>query len=229
MSAYGGAGPRMLGVIWTLALIGTPMTILRGWAAGITQDGKPRWDFVYALVAAVFGLVTTVILTFECIYRIGNHVADVPLMFLPKALHMVWTGIATALVALTASKLAIVALLLHITAHKIQPRRRALLWTIALITVAINFVQMVLSLTQCTPFEHLWQRFDPGSCPRAKLANNYGYLQGSWSIFADFFLALYPASIAWTLQVSLKTKLCFCALMAVGIMYVCLDQVYKHD
>lgn len=44
--SYGGAGPFMMGVFWTEALIGTMLVILRAFYAR-TLAGKVRWDLIY--------------------------------------------------------------------------------------------------------------------------------------------------------------------------------------
>ncbi|GAM85278.1 hypothetical protein ANO11243_032820 [Dothideomycetidae sp. 11243] len=129
--------------------------------------------------------------------------------------------------AVTTAKLGIFALLLQVTTPA-QPGRRVLLWVFAVIYVMINVAQIGISLTQCSPTDKLWYKLLPGKCDRAILANNFGMFQGAAAVFTDLFLALYPTTIVWDLQISHRAKIGFCVLMAGGLMYVSLFNQFSN-
>lgn len=134
---------------------------------------------------------------------------------------MTWMGLILGLVAAAAAKLSIIALLLQVTT-KMQPIRRGLLWSVAVFICLVNIAQAAVSLTQCDPANKLWNKLEPGSCPRATFANNFGIFQGSVAVASDFFLALYPTTVVWDLKISRRAKFGFCGLMAGGLLYVSL-------
>lgn len=115
------------------------------------------------------------------------------------------------------SKLSIIALLLMVTT-KVQNRRRVALWAIGGLNIAVNAIQIIFIWVQCRPVSHTWDRASAGSCPYTDVANNYSYFQGVVSVSTDFFLAFYPMTVVWTLQLSKSTKWAFSILMAGGVL-----------
>ncbi|TKX25771.1 hypothetical protein C1H76_1917 [Elsinoe australis] len=97
-------------------------------------------------------------------------------------------------------------------------KRQYLLWGFGVWDAACGVVQIVLSLTQCTPIERLWNPTVAGACPRQLHAGNWSYFQGAIAVVSDPILALWPISIVWNLQTTFKVKLGFCALMAGGVL-----------
>lgn len=57
-------------------------------------------------------------------------------------------------------------------------KRQYLLWGFGVWDAACGVVQIVLSLTQCTPIERLWNPTVAGACPRQLHAGNWSYFQG---------------------------------------------------
>ncbi|KAF2148953.1 hypothetical protein K461DRAFT_55615 [Myriangium duriaei CBS 260.36] len=228
-STYGGAGPWMLGVTWTQATIAVILVALRAYAAR-THLGKMRWDFIFVTIGVAGGTTALSCLTVGSLHGIGMHINHLELTDLWIVLRFTWIGLMTGLVGITFAKLSIVALLLQITTP-VQPRRRALLWSIAILLVVVNAIQIPVSLTQCTPMPYLWDRSVPGgSCPRQTMANNYGYFQGAVAVLVDVVLALYPVTVIWSLSLSVRTKVAFCLLMAGGLMtYYSRRLVETHD
>ncbi|PNS14925.1 hypothetical protein CAC42_2154 [Sphaceloma murrayae] len=147
---------------------------------------------------------------------LGNDASKLTYTEVFEALKYTWITVFIGLVATTFAKFSVVALLLQVQGPNAKKRRMAL-WAIAGSFAVINVVQLALSTFQCNPPERLWYRYLPGSCPRGRIAGNWNYLQGSVGAFTDLLLALWPISIAWTLQTTLRVKVGFCALMAVGV------------
>lgn len=165
----------------------------------------------------VFGIICQICLIWATLNGVGNHLIKVPFPNLWQGLKFTWIGLMLGLPAVTFAKLAIVALLLQVTTA-VQPYRRILLWSVGGLVCLVNIVQMALSLTQCDPAPKLWYKLEPGSCPRAKLAQNFGNFQGAVAVGADLFLALYPTTVVWTLKISHRAKIGFCILMAGGLL-----------
>lgn len=128
-----------------------------------------------------------------------------------------WVSLTLGLISLTLCKLSIVALLLQLTPD-IKPKGRFFLWSIGVVNVLINTVQIVLIWLQCRPFPHVWDRAMAGTCNLEVVANDYSYFQGAVAVLTDLCLAIYPSVIVYKLQLSRSTKISFCILMAGGFM-----------
>ncbi|KAF2148955.1 hypothetical protein K461DRAFT_271542 [Myriangium duriaei CBS 260.36] len=216
-SAFGGQAPLMLGVTWTMATIATTLVILRGIFAR-THNRKLRWDLIWVVIGAIFGLACQVGITLQCLHGVGNHIVNVPIDDIWSALYLTFVGISVGLGGNTGAKLSIVALLLQITPKEIHNVRRIVLWTVGALVVTVNVVQIILLWTQCHPIAKLWDIILPGSCPGATPANNFSYFNGAVAVVTDVFLALYPTTMVWSLQLSHRTKIAFCVLMAGGLL-----------
>ena len=162
-------------------------------------------------LAAQIGLVVA------CLYGLGNDLENVGFNNLWVILKLTWVGLSVGINGATFGKLAIVALLLQITPSG-HSRRRALLYTVGATVAVVNCVQIPLILTQCTPFHHLWDRLSPGSCPRQVSTERFSLFQGAVAIVADIFLASYPVTVVWSLNMHKHVKIAFCALMAGGVL-----------
>ncbi|GAM87920.1 hypothetical protein ANO11243_059480 [Dothideomycetidae sp. 11243] len=218
-SAIGGKGPLVLIITWALTAISVIAVGLRGYAASHT-NGKWRWDFIWAVICAVFGLMGAICLTVAVQYGLGNHIKtliSLDVNDIWATIHWLWISIFLGLAATTFAKYSMIALMLQVqgpTAHK----RRIALYALGALFTIVNIIQIVLSYTQCRPISRLWDRELPGNCDGGAIASDWSILQGSIGAFADFVLALWPVGIAWNLQTTLKIKVMFCLLMGVGML-----------
>ncbi|KAF2149171.1 hypothetical protein K461DRAFT_323710 [Myriangium duriaei CBS 260.36] len=216
-SLYGGAGPLLLAVCWTEAVVATALVLLRACFAGTTKTGRVRWDFIFVAIGTAFGLASTALSTVAVLHGLGQHIEYVAFPNIWEMLKLTWFSIVAGLVAIVGCKIAIVALLLQVTPDH-EPARRKLLWCVGVLITLVSVVQIPISITQCDPISHLWERLQPGSCPRAGLAARFGYFQGAFAVTVDVFLALYPSTIIWSLNMSKRAKTAFCVLMAGGLV-----------
>ncbi|KAF2148574.1 hypothetical protein K461DRAFT_297978 [Myriangium duriaei CBS 260.36] len=201
---------------WTECGIALILIALRIYGGSI-RVLRWQWDFFFVVLAAIFGLVTMAISVPAFQSGLGWHIADLTYPEVFEGLKFLWIGLPIGVLATCIAKLAIVALLLQVTTIA-QPGRRWFLLAIGVINTAAGVAQVAISLTQCEPYAYLWYRYLPGSCPRAQFAAQFSYFQGGVTGITDLILALYPITIAWTLNVSLRTKIGFCGLMAGGLI-----------
>ncbi|PSK55178.1 hypothetical protein B9Z65_2567 [Elsinoe australis] len=213
---YGGEGPVLMAVGWTECTLGVITIGLRLYGAS-KRAGQIRWDFLWIALAGVFGLASQATFAVSNWYGMGNHMNRLTYLQIVQALKWVWISIFLGLVGLTFAKWAIIALLLQVQLPT-QVKRRMFLWSLAVILGVVCVVQFVLSFTQCIPAQRLWNPRMAGSCPGATRALYFGFFQGASGVTIDIILALYPISIVWNLQASLKMKIGFCLLMAGGII-----------
>ncbi|KAF4550045.1 Hypothetical protein D9617_19g103500 [Elsinoe fawcettii] len=215
-NAFGGHAVQLAIIGWALTVMAVIVVALRGYAAS-HQNGKWRWDFIWSVATLIFGVTAWGICFKATLTGLGNDTKNLTYPETFQALRFTWYTIFIGLVATTFAKFSVVSLLLQVQGPSAKKRKIAL-WAIAASFAVINLLQIVFSATQCTPAERLWYRFMEGSCPRGRLAGNWNYLQGSVGAFTDFVLAMWPISIAWNLQTSMRVKVGFCLLMAVGTL-----------
>ncbi|PNS17790.1 hypothetical protein CAC42_3185 [Sphaceloma murrayae] len=215
-SGYGGEGPVLMAVGWTECTLGVITIGLRLYGAS-KRAGQIRWDFLWIALAGVFGLASQATFAVANWYGMGNHMRNLTYPQIVLSLKWVWISIFLGLIGLTFAKWAIIALLLQVQLPT-QVKRRIFLWSLAVLLGGVCIVQFVLSFTQCVPAARLWNPRMPGVCPGATRALYFGFFQGASGVAIDVILALYPISIVWNLQASLKMKIGFCLLMAGGII-----------
>ncbi|KAF4556138.1 Hypothetical protein D9617_1g080130 [Elsinoe fawcettii] len=212
----GGLGHTILGVVWTEAAIGTILVALRAYAAS-KKHGKWRGDFIWIVVALITALLGSVIVTVAVARGLGNHTRNLSYTQLFEAVKWVWMSIWFGLPPSVFAKFSIIALLLDVQSPS-EKKRAYILWGIGFLVASTTFIQIFLSLFQCTPVSRLWLLASEGTCPRNFMSGRFSYFQGSVQAAADFALALWPVTIVWNLQTSQRVKIAFCLLMAIGIL-----------
>lgn len=172
-------------------------------------------------------MASTIFLTVSINYGLGEHVdADT---LLPEqisaAIKWSWINQALGIFAIALGKLAIVAFLQQI--HGPEHRGRVLmLWGVAISNLLINSITIGMIYTQCSPRRRLWNDAIPGSCDGRRRNQTTAYFQGSWSVFCDLILALYPVAFFWKVRLSMRIKVGLCLLMGLGII-ACACSVVK--
>ncbi|KAF2227339.1 hypothetical protein BDZ85DRAFT_2220 [Elsinoe ampelina] len=216
MTAFGGNAIQLAIIGWALTILAIIVVALRGYAAS-RQNNKWRWDFIWSVATLIFGCAAWSLCFNATLTGLGNDTRKLTYTQTFEALRFAWYTIFVGLVATTFAKFSVVALLVSVQGPSAKKRRFFLLG-IAAVFALINLLQIVFSATQCSPASRLWYGYLEGACPRGRLAGNWNYLQGSVGAFTDFLLAMWPISIAWNLQTSMRVKVGFCLLMAVGTL-----------
>ncbi|PNS16265.1 Saccharolysin [Sphaceloma murrayae] len=215
-SGYGGHGPALLIVSWTQAAIGTFLVILRGYAAR-EINGKWRWDFIWIAIANIMAIASQAALHVATMQGLGNHAKKLTYPQIFSSLQYIWYCIFIGLPAVVFAKYSIISLLLSVQGPTAKKRTWAL-WTMGAFMMIVAIVQICLSLFECKPIAKLWNPTIEGACPILKAAGEYSKFQGAVSAATDFALALWPVSIVWNLRTSMRVKVGFCLLMAIGIL-----------
>ncbi|MCJ1280029.1 hypothetical protein MMC21_007854 [Puttea exsequens] len=217
---YGGDGPTIMAVSWVQAALAVFLMGLRTYTnARIVKSF--RWDYWWALLTLVVGMVCQVMLTVSCVWGMGNHIELLTPEQTKKALQWSWIGQIILIQTIGTGKIAVVAFLLRIQSGANTKKNRYLTWLlyfIAFSNIIVNIDQAILILTACSPVGKLWDPLLPGSCSNIVRTNHVGYFQGGWAALSDIVLALYPVLVFWNLQITNKIKIGLCALMAGGLV-----------
>ncbi|KAE8365601.1 hypothetical protein BDV27DRAFT_144356 [Aspergillus caelatus] len=122
------------------------------------------------------------------------------------ALLFGWTNQFLALIAIGLGKVALVAFIDHLQKHEVN-------------NFIVNMIAAILVFVQCSPAKKLWDERIPGHCPGRKRVQIFGYIQGPYSAFCDFALAVYPVLIFRKVQAfSNATKIGLSVLMGLGTL-----------
>ncbi|KAF4547818.1 Hypothetical protein D9617_35g089690 [Elsinoe fawcettii] len=213
---YGGAGPTLMTLVIICMSLATFLVVLRGYSAS-KSAGKWRWDFIWVAIALGWSIASGITMIIALLNGLGNHVKDLTFPQIFQALRWIWISLYISLPAGVCAKFSIIALLLNIQGQTAKKRSWAL-WVLGGLIGFSAIVQFFLSFFQCEPIEKLWFPYLDGSCPRLKLAGDWSYFQGAVAVTADVCLALWPVTIVWNLQTSVRVKLGVCSLMAVGLI-----------
>ena len=168
----------------------------------------------------ILGMGAQSMLTVATANGIGQHVWELDIPYIAKALKFFWVSASIGLFAIAFAKIAIVALFLGIQGPS-QYKRRMFLHFLWISNLVFSIVLVVFIFTQCTPVAKIWDiTIIQGNCNLRRGALKFGYFQGAWAALTDMILAVFPIFIAWDLQTSVRMKVGFCVLMSGGFVYV---------
>jgi len=174
-------------------------------------------DLYLAVLAFISATISHVFLIFGVHWGLGRRLLVFDLTTFEQINKWSLLVQVIMLISSSFSKMAVVAFLQRM--HGPHDRNRVIfLWTVAGSNTIVNLIAMSLLLTQCTPTAKAWDTTMPGNCDSISRAQDFGYLQGSWSAVTDFILALYPITFFWELQLKRSVKISLCVLMGLGIL-----------
>ncbi|OJJ64539.1 hypothetical protein ASPSYDRAFT_39267 [Aspergillus sydowii CBS 593.65] len=182
----------------------------------IVKSSAP--DLYLAILTFTFGAASMVVLTIAAEAGLGVRGIVLNDSDQINALLYGWLNQFLALVAIGLGKVTIVAFLQQIQGYH-TVFRTVLLWLLAGSNLIVNCIAAALLITQCDPVQKLWDDSIPGSCAGRKRIQVFGYVQGTWSAFCDFALALFPVFLfAGIRAISVPTRIGLSILMGSGIV-----------
>lgn len=153
-------------------------------------------------------------------------------------------GLGFGLAAFTLGKVAVVILLIAVLRPPIWHAR--LLWGLVLVNAIFLVLTTIVYFLQCKPPEALWkvvldkQCWNPrivntlaiSGCGTLALKNSYSEgltlthtTDSAFSGLTDFYLAIYPAAVVWSLRIYWVKKLALSAALGFGVWSVALPLV----
>lgn len=115
-----------------------------------------------------------------------------------------------------------------------------LLYFLMFAVVSVNLAVLIVLVTQCRPFEKVWNRKLKGSCWSVDVLKDVGWVAGGdlpplsppdfyylhhpdhaagFAVATDLVCSLLPALFLRKVQINRRTKILICGLMATGLMY----------
>ncbi|KAL4895127.1 hypothetical protein BDV59DRAFT_174501 [Aspergillus ambiguus] len=182
------------------------------------------WRILRHLAADLYVAVVTFILgagSMSMLSVAAAHGLGVPIALLSRherqlALMYGWINQFIALIGIGIGKVSIVLFLSRVQGYQAR-MRTIILWFLAASNLLVNVIAAILIFVQCSPASRLWNAQVPGECPGRKRIQIFGYVQGPYSAFVDFALALYPVLIFSRVRAfSVPTRIGLCVLMGCG-------------
>lgn len=161
--AFGGDGPKLMAVSWTLSIIGLLAVITRYFHARKRPDGRWRWDYFWAHCAAKAALVAIVFLTMAAANGLGNDIWELTYSQIKLAILFTYLALTVGVIAIVFAKLSVIALLLSIEKGLARKRRLAL-FAIAVVFTAANLITIPANWTRCHPVQKIWDPLVDGTC-----------------------------------------------------------------
>jgi hypothetical protein len=113
-------------------------------------------------------------------------------------------------------KLAVIALLTQLL--KPSTFHKWFLWSMGILCQFALLSTVGVLLGQCTPTRLLWDWSVDGTCFPKYILTAYCIATAIFSAVVDLYLAIYPATVLFKLQMPLKKKLALVVALGIGTM-----------
>uniref|UniRef100_A0A8H7K8U6 Rhodopsin domain-containing protein n=1 Tax=Bionectria ochroleuca TaxID=29856 RepID=A0A8H7K8U6_BIOOC len=206
-------GPSILGVCISVTVLSTIFVIMRLFTRQKIMGALHLDDYLVTL--ATFSEWANVAMAIMAV-KSGNGKHFALLTKDEKQNAIFWTilGFPFGIVAFGTPKLAVASLLIRL----MNPNKfnKICLWAVSGLCLATLLGCVVILYAQCTPAYSQWNFDVAGTCISKWVLVDYAIFAGGFSAFVDLYLALYPASVLWTLQINLRKKIALCVALGIG-------------
>ncbi|KAH8704232.1 hypothetical protein BGW36DRAFT_99434 [Talaromyces proteolyticus] len=218
------SGPAIVAVIWTFVSISSILVAARLYTRLriVNKIGLDDYIMAFSLICChVFaGLVTASIS-----WGMASHMDDLSTQQKANAFFYSSASFTPGILSFTIPKLGVAALLIRI----LNPTRRFtwFLWTFVGVSDLLIFGCVIILYAQCNPSRATWTpSMTDAVCWSPAVLENYSIASGALSAFLDLFLAMYPATVLWRLQMNRRKKIGLSATLGLGI-FACAVSIYK--
>ncbi|KAF1846395.1 uncharacterized protein K460DRAFT_386647 [Cucurbitaria berberidis CBS 394.84] len=106
------------------------------------------------------------------------------------------------------------------TLLRIANKKKAYVWATYVVMAAVAIVMASTTIYEffhCTPIEMNWKAVPGGSCKPKSNITGFSFALSAVSIISDWFCALVPIPLLWSVQIDFRVKLSIVALLGLGI------------
>ncbi|KAH8429530.1 uncharacterized protein LDX57_007192 [Aspergillus melleus] len=213
----GGKGAQMMAVMWALTGVTTFIVVARLFIRQkvLRVLGLDDW-----LIAAsmVLGLIFVGTATASVAYGYGEHTANLDIAEAEKGLFYNSVSFIFGILSFALPKLGVAALLNRLLNPSLI--HRIITWGMASFICAVAIVNIIIYITMCDPPQALWKislvMNGKATCRDIWVLIHYATFNGAVSAFVDLYLAIYPSTVLFKLQMSFRKKLALSAAMGLG-------------
>ncbi|KAJ4072669.1 hypothetical protein NW761_014684 [Fusarium oxysporum] len=205
-------GPAMMAVMYSFTAL-TSLTVVGRVFSRYKKLGHLAIDD-YGNVFTYVGCWTAAILA-GC----GRHQATLAVDELDRSVFFFMIGLVPAVLSLALPKFAVVNLLIKILFP--SPPHVRFLWGLAIANVVLMLGAFGVHYSECDPPSAKWTLYAPAKCRSSTGTIVYSVVVGSFSAVVDFYLAIYPAIVLWSMHMHLKKKLALSVALGFGACAGC--------
>lgn len=175
------------------------------------QNHAANWDVFKCLALCDSAFCTT-----SVHYGLGRHIQDLSDYQIENSVKWIYLCEFFSIMSPCFGRISYAFLLLNI----IPPKkwRKRFLWSIIVIQFVVDVGTVIISFSQCQPIQRFWDSSVDGSCWDPKIQEYTGFFQGSVCSAVDLILAMFPASLFWSLEMAVKVKVSLSCLMGLGVL-----------
>ncbi|KAK4222580.1 hypothetical protein QBC38DRAFT_427006 [Podospora fimiseda] len=206
-------GPKILAVISAVSAVSTLFVAARVFVRGYVMRKLQLDDYI--VIFALFFAWACVGSSIKAVqWGNGKHFAALNLEQMQNAVKYTIFGFPPGIMSFALPKFAAVLLLNRL----MNPSKwhRVWLWFLAFGSQILLLGCVVILFAQCTPSAAQWNFSLEKKCWDPWLLVNYSIGAGSFSAFADLYLAIYPSVVLIGLQIELKKKIALCIALGIG-------------
>ena len=212
----GGASNLLMVVTWAETAFGLFFYGLR-FISSASFTHTFRADFWIMTTTILTELAAQIFLQISIHHGMGDHIKDLQPDEVVTAVMWCWVYQYLAIMASVLGKLAIIAFYIQLR-RGTNKKPPYLLYGIAGMLLAVNITVISVHLSQCAPYQKLWNPALEGACPRAGVAQGYAFFQASFNTATDAYLTIYPILLIQKMQMPLRVKVGLSILMGMGWM-----------
>ncbi|TVY88101.1 hypothetical protein LAWI1_G005889 [Lachnellula willkommii] len=207
-------GQQLLAVMWVETSLAGGIIGLR-WYTRSFVGGRVGPDDFILMASWVLMLAFACLISAAVHYGMGTHVDQLDINQVTHGVLMILIGQSAVALAMGLSKTAVAIFLMRIvtkTWHKI------VLWFWIVTIMFLSLLVAIAVFAQCTPTKSIWD-------PRVKAAGQVCHMNlalaaevlCSWSAAMDFFLAVYPWFVLWSVNIKRKERITICISLSLGV------------
>ncbi|KAI3573453.1 hypothetical protein IWW34DRAFT_756206 [Fusarium oxysporum f. sp. albedinis] len=210
-------GPAMMAVMYSFTALSSLTVVGRVFSRYKKLGHLAIDDYVIILslgfVFAYVGCWTAAILAGS-----GRHEATLTVAELDRSIFFFMIGLVPGVLSLALPKFAVVNLLIKILFP--SPPHERLLWSLPIANIVLMLGAFGVHYSECDPPSARWTLYAPAKCRSSTGTIVYSVVVGSFSAVVDFYLAIYPAIVLWSLHMHLKKKLALSVALGFGAWFV---------
>ncbi|KAI1135122.1 hypothetical protein F5Y05DRAFT_395687, partial [Hypoxylon sp. FL0543] len=217
-------GPSIVVVNCVVTSFTTLFVAARLYVRGVIQR-KLQLDDAFVVVSLICGWLTVAFSIASVASGNGKHIE----MLSPDQISgaVLWTmvGFIPGVLSFSIPKLAAI----YLVTRLLEPSKwhKKFLWGIGIFCVIALTGCIAILFGQCTPSRAQWDlTITEKTCIDPFILVNYSIFAGAFSGFVDLYLAVYPATVLFSLQLNKKKKLALSAALGLGSV-ACIVAIYK--
>ncbi|PQE28129.1 integral membrane protein [Rutstroemia sp. NJR-2017a BBW] len=208
-------GPTLVIIAWTFAAIATIVVFVRYYVR-LRIVRKTTFDDLLILLTLCLAIGDSVFCTLSVHWGLGRHIQFLSPDEITNSIKWIYLCEFFSIMSPGFGRISFAFLLLGL----IPPTkwRQRYLWSIITCQFIVDVVTVIISFSQCRPMRGFWDSNVHAHCWLPSVQQRTGYFQGSVCSLVDMLLALFPASLFWSLQMKLRMKISLSILMGLGLL-----------